>query len=47
MAIAPHQRVGSLTRDITPKVSMHFNSACTFGLKAIGMFLGVPNANYG
>ena len=37
--IAAHQGVGSVTRDITPKLSMRCNSICTFGLKARGMFL--------
>ena len=42
--IAAHQGVGSLTRDITPKPSMCCNSACTFGLSARGIFLGVLKA---
>ena len=48
--IAAHQGVGSLTRDITPKpsmrcnASMRCNSACTFGLSARGIFLGVLKA---
>jgi len=37
--IAAHQAVGSLTRDITPKASMHCNSVCTFCLEAKGYFL--------
>ena len=40
--IAAHHGVGSVTRDITPRF---FNSVCTFGLKARGMFLGVHKAN--
>ena len=42
--IAAHQGVGSLTQNITPKLSMPCSSACTFGLSARGIFLGVLNA---
>lgn len=36
--ITAHQGVGSLTWDITPKLSIHFNSLCIFGLGVWDIF---------
>ena len=38
--IAAHQGVGAPTGDITHRLCMRCNSACTFALSGSGMFLG-------
>ena len=41
--IAAHHGVGSVTWEITPRLSIRFNSCLTFSHRGIGMFLAIKS----